>query len=230
MTSWDVIVVGGGPAGLMAGIHSAQSGRKTLLLEKRPSPGNKILLSGGTRCNLTHAADRRGIVEAFGSQGPFLHSALARLGPEQVMDLFEAEGVPTKVEPGGKVFPDSDRAGRRACRPVGPPETHRLHPGPRRAASRTPPRRRRIPACHHATVAFGPQGCAGHRRAVVPGQRIDGRWLPLGGGIGAYDRPAASGACAHHHACKRRARPARNNDCRRSGKRFGPRRQREKGD
>ena len=83
---------------------------RTLLLEKRPSPGNKILLSGGTRCNLTHAADRRGIVEAFGSQGPFLHSALAALGPEQVIELFEAEGVPTKVEPGGKVFPLSDRA------------------------------------------------------------------------------------------------------------------------
>ena len=109
MTSWDVIVVGGGPAGLMAACHSAQSGRRTLLLEKRPSPGNKILLSGGTRCNLTHAADRRGIVDAFGSQGPFLHSALAALGPEQVIELFEAEGVPTKVEPGGKVFPHSDR-------------------------------------------------------------------------------------------------------------------------
>jgi hypothetical protein len=110
MTSWDVIVVGGGPAGLMAACHSAQGGRRTLLLEKRPGPGNKILLSGGTRCNLTHAADRRSIVEAFGSQGPFLHSALAALGPEQVIDLFEAEGVPTKVEPGGKVFPRSDRA------------------------------------------------------------------------------------------------------------------------
>ncbi len=110
MTDWDVIVVGGGPAGLMAACHAAQGGRRTLLLEKRPRAGNKILLSGGTWCNLTHAAQRRGIVEAFGPQGPFLHSALAALGPEQVIDLFEAEGVPIKVEPGGKVFPRSDRA------------------------------------------------------------------------------------------------------------------------
>jgi len=110
MTPWDVIVVGGGPAGLMAACGSAQGGRRTLLLEKRPAVGNKILLSGGTRCNLTHASDQRGIVEAFGPQGPFLHSALAALGPQQVIDLFEAEGVPIKVEPGGKVFPHSDRA------------------------------------------------------------------------------------------------------------------------
>jgi predicted flavoprotein YhiN len=68
------------------------------------------LLSGGTRCNLTHATDARGIVEAFGPAGRFLHSALAALGPQEVVDLFAAEGVPSKVEPGGKVFPASDRA------------------------------------------------------------------------------------------------------------------------
>ena len=110
MAIWDVIVVGGGPAGLMAACHAAQRGRKTLLVEKRPRPGTKILLSGGTRCNVTHATDPRGIVEAFGPQGRFLHSALARLGPEALVDLLAAEGVPTKVEPGGKVFPQSDRA------------------------------------------------------------------------------------------------------------------------
>ena len=67
-------------------------------------------MSGGSRCNLTHALDVRGFVEAFGDQGPFLHSALAALGPEQLVDLIEAEGVATKVEPGGKIFPASDRA------------------------------------------------------------------------------------------------------------------------
>ena len=70
----------------------------------------KILLSGGTRCNLTHATDAHGIVAAFGPAGRFLHSALAALGPEAVVELFAAEGVRTKVEPGGKVFPASDRA------------------------------------------------------------------------------------------------------------------------
>ena len=110
MLQWDVIVVGGGPAGLMAATRAAERGRRTLLLEKNRRPGIKILLSGGTRCNLTHATDSRGIVAAFGPTGQFLHSALAALGPQQLVDLFEAEGVPTKVEEGGKIFPQSDRA------------------------------------------------------------------------------------------------------------------------
>jgi predicted flavoprotein YhiN len=107
---WDVAIIGGGPAGLMAAARAAQRGRKTILLDKNRQPGVKILLSGGTRCNLTHDTDARGIVEAFGPNGRFLHSALAAFGPQHVVELFEAEGVPTKVEPGGKVFPVSDRA------------------------------------------------------------------------------------------------------------------------
>jgi predicted flavoprotein YhiN len=105
-----VAIIGGGPAGLMAAARAAARGRKTILLEKNREPGVKILLSGGTRCNLTHATDARGIVEAFGPAGRFLHSALAALGPQEVVELFAAEGVPTKIEPGGKVFPASDRA------------------------------------------------------------------------------------------------------------------------
>jgi predicted flavoprotein YhiN len=105
-----VAIIGGGPAGLMAAAQAAARGRKTILLEKNRSSGVKILLSGGTRCNLTHATDARGIVEAFGRNGRFLHSALAALDPEAVVEMFAAEGVPTKVEPGGKVFPASDRA------------------------------------------------------------------------------------------------------------------------
>jgi predicted Rossmann fold flavoprotein len=110
MDSWDVIVVGGGPAGLTAASQAAQRGRRTLLVEKRPAAGAKILLSGGTRCNLTHATDPRGIAAAFAQQGRFLHSALAALGPAAVVDLFAAEGVATRVETDGKVFPQSDRA------------------------------------------------------------------------------------------------------------------------
>jgi predicted Rossmann fold flavoprotein len=110
MEDWEVIVIGGGAAGLMAASRAAQRGRRTLLLEKKKRPGAKILMSGGSRCNLTHALDVRGFVEAFGAQGPFLHSALAALGPDQLVDLIETEGVATKVEPTGKIFPVSDRA------------------------------------------------------------------------------------------------------------------------
>lgn len=108
---WEVTVVGAGAAGLLAAAHAAERGRRTLLLEKNRQPGIKILMSGGTRCNLTHATDDRGIVREFGSSGRFLHSALAALSPQDLVDLFEAEGVPTKIEHDtGKVFPTSDRA------------------------------------------------------------------------------------------------------------------------
>jgi predicted Rossmann fold flavoprotein len=107
---WDVVVIGAGAAGLLAAARSAELGRRTLLLEKNRRPGVKILMSGGTRCNLTHATDNRGIVEAFGPPGRFLHSSLAALSVQDLIDLFEAEGVATKVEETGKVFPVSNKA------------------------------------------------------------------------------------------------------------------------
>src|SRR5690348_12960023 len=85
-------------------------GRQTLLLEKNRRPGVKILMSGGTRCNLTHATDKWGIIRAYGEQGNFLHSALAALSPADLVKLVEDEGVPTKVEETGKIFPVSNRA------------------------------------------------------------------------------------------------------------------------
>jgi predicted flavoprotein YhiN len=107
---YDVIVVGAGAAGLLAAARSAERGRRTVLLEKNRKPGVKILMSGGTRCNLTHDCDAAGIIAAFGSAGPFLHSPLATLGPLELVDLLYTEGLTTKTEPGGKIFPQSDRA------------------------------------------------------------------------------------------------------------------------
>lgn len=108
--AWDVAVVGAGAAGLMAAIRAAELGGRTVLLEKNRRPGVKILMSGGTRCNLTQATDERGIVEAFGPPGRFLHSALAAFGVQDAIDFFKAEGVATKVEETGKVFPVSNKA------------------------------------------------------------------------------------------------------------------------
>lgn len=107
---FDVIVIGAGAAGLVAAAEAASRGRRTLLIEKNRRPGVKILISGGTRCNLTHATDKWGIVRAYGEQGNFLHSALAALSPADLVKLIEDEGVPTKVEETGKVFPVSNRA------------------------------------------------------------------------------------------------------------------------
>jgi len=107
---FDVIIAGAGAAGLMAAIRAAERGRHTLLLEKNRKPGVKILMSGGTRCNITHATDNRGIVAAYGPPGKFLHSALAAFSVQDTLDFFHAEGVATKVEETGKIFPVSNRA------------------------------------------------------------------------------------------------------------------------
>jgi predicted Rossmann fold flavoprotein len=109
-SAYEVIVVGAGAAGLLASARSAERGRRTLLLEKNRKPGVKILMSGGTRCNITHDCDAAGIRAAFGSAGSFLHSPLAALGPRELIDLLNSEGLRTKVESGGKIFPQSDRA------------------------------------------------------------------------------------------------------------------------
>jgi predicted Rossmann fold flavoprotein len=107
---YDAVIVGAGAAGLLAAIHTAERGRRVLLLEKGKKPGVKILMSGGTRCNITHDCDARGIVASFGPNGKFLHSALAALGPRETVAFFEAEGVATKIDETGKVFPVSNRA------------------------------------------------------------------------------------------------------------------------
>ncbi len=109
-SEFDVIVIGGGAAGLLAAAAAAENGARVGLLEKNRKLGVKILMSGGTRCNVTHHCDARGIVEAYGKPGRFLHSALAALSPSDVVKLVESQGVPVKVEETGKIFPVSDRA------------------------------------------------------------------------------------------------------------------------
>lgn len=128
----DVAVLGAGAAGLCAAISAAESGARVVLLEKNRRPGVKVLMSGGTRCNLTNARGLRNprvvsgpvdpgydprqargardVQRAFGAGGPFLGPALRAFGVEDAVGLFEAEGLPTKIEANGKVFPATDRA------------------------------------------------------------------------------------------------------------------------
>jgi len=111
---YDAAIVGGGAAGLMAAISAGERGRRVVLLEKNKRPGVKILMSGGTRCNITNLrGGAREIVEAFGVNGRFLWSALKALDPAAVVRFFEESGCPTYVEDEvvrGKVFPVSNRA------------------------------------------------------------------------------------------------------------------------
>jgi predicted flavoprotein YhiN len=92
----DAVVVGAAAAGLVAAFCASERGKQTLLLEKNKRAGIKILMSGGTRCNITQATDNRGIVAAYGPPGGFLHSALAALGVQSTIAKFEAEEVLTK--------------------------------------------------------------------------------------------------------------------------------------
>ncbi|HMP16628.1 MAG TPA: aminoacetone oxidase family FAD-binding enzyme, partial [Gemmatales bacterium] len=109
--NWDLIVVGAGAAGLIAATRAAEQGLRTLLLEKARKPGVKILMSGGTRCNLTHATDKKGILSAFiKPQANFLQSALAAFTPADLQNYVEAEGIALKTEATGKIFPASDSA------------------------------------------------------------------------------------------------------------------------
>ncbi|MSP15228.1 MAG: NAD(P)/FAD-dependent oxidoreductase [Myxococcales bacterium] len=107
----DLVVVGAGPAGITAALAAAKRGRRVTLLEKAARPGVKILISGGNRCNLTHDCEAAEIAKAYGrAGGRFLGHALRELGPRELRAWVESLGVATKVEPGGKVFPVSDRA------------------------------------------------------------------------------------------------------------------------
>lgn len=111
MKKYDVIVVGGGPAGLFAAGFAAIEGAQVLLLEKNRHCGAKILITGKGRCNVTHSEDDpRKFVEHFGRNGKALLTALYTFGVKDVVAFFEEHGVPLKIERGGRVFPERGEA------------------------------------------------------------------------------------------------------------------------
>jgi len=108
---FDVIVIGGGPSGILSAGVAASRGAKVLLLEKNSELGKKMLLTGNGRCNITHAEfDVRALIRSYGENGSFLFSAFHTFGPKETMDFFENIGVPLKIEENERVFPVSDSA------------------------------------------------------------------------------------------------------------------------
>ncbi len=107
---FDVVVIGGGPAGMMAAVCAAKKGARVALIEKNDRLGIKLLMTGNGRCNFTqNEKDINELVKKYGKNGRFLYSALSTFGPKNTIDFMERAGVKTKVEKDGRVFPVSDQ-------------------------------------------------------------------------------------------------------------------------
>ncbi len=108
---WDVIVIGGGPAGMMAAGRAAERGKRVLLIEKNDSLGKKLLITGGGRCNVTNAEfDNRKILAKFKDAEKFLFSPFSEWNVQNTLDFFNSRNMPTKVEKEQRVFPVSNSA------------------------------------------------------------------------------------------------------------------------
>ncbi len=109
--NFDVAVIGGGPAGMMAAIKASELDARVLLLEKNETLGRKLLVTGQGRSNLTRAEfDVKMLAKRYGREGGFLLSALTAFGPKETINFFEKRGLKTKIERGKRIFPESDRA------------------------------------------------------------------------------------------------------------------------
>ena len=106
----NVIVVGGGAAGMMAAVFAARNGQNVQLLEKNEKLGKKLFITGKGRCNITNAADIEDLFTAVISNPKFLYSGFYSFTNQQVIDFFEELGVKTKIERGERVFPVSDHS------------------------------------------------------------------------------------------------------------------------
>lgn len=105
-----VAIVGGGAAGLLAGIAAAWGGAQVTIYEKMRVPGKKMLITGKGRCNITNACEIPDFIKNLPGNGRFLNSALHRFTNDDIVLLLESNGLPTKVERGGRIFPVSDKA------------------------------------------------------------------------------------------------------------------------
>lgn len=109
MEDYDLIIVGAGPSGLFCGINSMKRGKRVLILEKKDSPGHKLLISGSGHCNLTHQGDIRDFLNHFGgpNQARFLRPALLGFTNNHLVSFFKDLGLEMIPEKGGKMFPET---------------------------------------------------------------------------------------------------------------------------
>ena len=125
MEATELVVIGGGPAGLMCAYQAAKRGVKAVLLDPNDRLGRKLRITGKGRCNLTNNCDIKTVMANIPGDGRFLYSALNRFSPADTMAFFEENGLALKTERGNRVFPQSDNANdvadtmARLCRRAG---------------------------------------------------------------------------------------------------------------
>ena len=107
---YDVIVIGGGPSGLMAAIAAGESGAKVLLIDKGEKLGRKLAISGGGRCNVTNRLPIEEIIKHIPGNGRFLYSAFSLFNNEDIITFFNKLGIELKEEDHGRMFPVSDKS------------------------------------------------------------------------------------------------------------------------
>ena len=105
-----VLVVGAGPAGMMAAYHAAKSGADVTIFERNPIIGKKLRITGKGRCNITNAQDPEDIIKNIYKNGNFMYSGIYSFSNDMAMDLFKSYGLKIKIERGQRVFPESDKA------------------------------------------------------------------------------------------------------------------------
>ncbi|MBU4421465.1 aminoacetone oxidase family FAD-binding enzyme, partial [Patescibacteria group bacterium] len=110
-SKYNLAVIGGGPAGMMAAGRAGELGSRVILIEKNEYLGVKLLMTGKGRCNITTAEDDlKKTINAYGQNGKFLYPALNNFSNKDAIDFFESRGIKTKTERGKRVFPVSDKA------------------------------------------------------------------------------------------------------------------------
>lgn len=107
---YDVIIIGGGPSGLMAAVAASSRGARVCLVEKGGKLGRKLIISGGGRCNVTNAKEQDELIKQMPGNGRFMYSALAQFGNRDIIQFFEELGVALKEEDRGRMFPVTDKA------------------------------------------------------------------------------------------------------------------------
>ena len=110
IVSDTIAIIGGGPAGLFCALQAAGRGGRVILLEKKPAPARKLLITGSGQCNITHDGEVTGFLSHYGDHGAFLRPALRNFTNRDLIAFFADRGLPMQAEPGGKVFPETRRA------------------------------------------------------------------------------------------------------------------------